>query len=158
MEKHNEAEITSLLATIRSNRDMGSFAQTPKKGQKADKSKDVIPPILEKKQEPKAENTEGVSQIAPPKKERLKPAITNEEATELSKFFQTIQAAEAGELYTYAQNKRYYVDDTLFQTLVLLKNAGRVRNISVMINTIVAAFLETHQGDIDELLQQKKRK
>jgi hypothetical protein len=110
--------------------------------------------------ETKAKNTEGV----PPKKQTrpkptLKPTLVGDlgDLGNLGDFLKTVQEAEAQTTYTFEQNKRYYVDDHYFQTLVLLKNAGRIRNISALINTLIGQFIETHQTDIEQILQKKER-
>jgi hypothetical protein len=95
-----------------------------------------------------------LSGISKEKKSRPKPTSNAElNETVLSDFLKTVQKAEVQRTYTFEQNKRYYVDDDYFQTLVLLKNAGRIRNISVLINTLIGQFIETHQTDIEQLLR-----
>jgi hypothetical protein len=159
-----ENEIADLLSSIRAKRDMGSFLTSPPTV-KGEKSEDVergkveavgIIEIIETK----AKNTEGV----PPKKQTrpkptLKPALVGDLGNlgDLGDFLKTVQEAEAQTTYTFEQNKRYYVDDHYFQTLVLLKNAGRIRNISALINTLIGQFIETHQTDIEQILQKKER-
>ena len=58
--------------------------------------------------------------------------------------------------YNFEQGKRFRIDDDLFQTLLLLKDVGRMQNMTVMINNIIAQFLTDSQGDIDFLKQSFK--
>jgi hypothetical protein len=171
--KKGEAEIADLLSTIRAKRDMGSFLKsqptaTGEKSEDVEKSRveavEIIefvePKALNIKNTKKVKNTEGV----PPKKQTLpkpKPKL-NETVLGglgnlggLGDFLKTVQEAEAQTIYTFEQNKRHYVDDNHFQTLVLLKNAGRIRNISVLINTLIGQFIETHQTDIEQIFLKK---
>jgi hypothetical protein len=163
-----EAEIADLLSTIRAKRDMGSFLKSQPTAT-GEKSEDVEQGRVEAVEiieivEPKAlnikntENTEGV----PPKKQARpkptpKPALIGNLGN-LGDFLKTVQEAEAQTTYTFEQNKRHYVDDNHFQTLVLLKNAGRIRNISVLINTLIGQFIETHQTDIEQIFPKKINK
>jgi hypothetical protein len=163
-----EAEIADLLSTIRAKRDMGSFLKSQPTAT-GEKSEDVEQGRVEAVEiveivEPKAlnikntENTEGV----PPKKQTRskptpKPALIGGLGN-LRDFLKTVQEAEAQTTYTFEQNKRHYVDDNHFQTLVLLKNAGRIRNVSVLINTLIGQFIETHQTDIEQIFLKKINK
>lgn len=152
--EQGENEIADLLSTIRAKRDMGSFLASPPKV-RGEKSEDVEGDRVEALTIKTVKNTEGVSSD---KKARSKPmpkSILSE--TALSDFLKTVQEAEAQRSYTFEQNKRHYVDDHHFQTLVLLKNVGRIRNISVLINTLIGEFIETHQTDIEQILQKKER-
>jgi hypothetical protein len=171
-----EAEIADLLSTIRAKRDMGSFlkSQPTATGEKSEDVEQgrveaveiveiVEPKALNIKNTKKVKNTEGV----PPKKQTLpkpKPKL-NETVLGglgnlggLGDFLKTVQEAEAQTIYTFEQNKRHYVDDNHFQTLVLLKNAGRIRNVSVLINTLIGQFIETHQTDIEQIFLKKINK
>jgi hypothetical protein len=169
-----EAEIADLLSTIRAKRDMGSFlkSQPTATGEKSEDVEQGRVETVEIKEiiEPKAlniqntesakngKNTEGVS----PKKQARrkptpKPALIGDLGN-LGDFLKTVQEAESQTTYTFEQNKRYYVDDNHFQTLVILKNAGRIRNVSVLINTLIGQFIETHQTDIDQIFHNKERK
>jgi hypothetical protein len=163
-----EAEIADLLSTIRAKRDMGSFLKSQPTAT-GEKSEDVEQGRVEAVEiteiiEPKAlntkssQNTEGVS----PKKQTRprptpKPSLVGDLGN-LGDFLKTVQEAESQTIYTFEQNKRYYVDDTHFQTLVLLKNAGRIRNVSVLINTLIGQFIETHQTDIEQIFLKKINK
>jgi hypothetical protein len=163
-----EAEIADLLSTIRAKRDMGSFLKSQPTAT-GEKSEDVeqgrveaveIIKIIEPKVKntQKVKNTEGVSpqrQTSP--KPTPKPSLV-EDLGNLGDFLKTVQEAEAQATYTFEQNKRHYVDDTHFQTLILLKNAGRIRNISVLINTLIGQFIETHQTDIEQIFLKKINK
>jgi hypothetical protein len=175
-----EAEIVDLLSTIRAKRDMGSFlkSQPTATGEKSEDVEQGRVEAVEIKEiiEPKAlniqntesakngKNTEGV----PPKKQARpkptpKPALIGGlenlgSLGNLGDFLKTVQEAEAQTTYTFEQNKRHYVDDNYFQTLVLLKNAGRIRNISVLINTLIGQFIETHQTDIEQIFLKKINK
>jgi hypothetical protein len=159
-----ENEIAELLSTIRAKRDMGSFL-TSLPTAKGEKSEDVEQGKVEAVEikeiiEPKSKNTEGV----PPKKQTRpkpmpKPALVGGLGNlgDLGDFLKTVQEAESQTTYTFEQNKRYYLDDHHFQTLVLLKNVGRIRNISVLINTLIGQFIETHQTDIEQIFPKKER-
>jgi hypothetical protein len=169
-----EAEIADLLSTIRAKRDMGSFLKsqptaTGEKSEAVEQGRVEAVEIIEIV-EPKAlniqntesakngKNTEGVS----PKKQ-ARPKLTPKPALigdlgNLGEFLKTVQEAEAQTTYSFEQNKRYYVDDNHFQTLVLLKNAGRIRNVSVLINTLIGQFIETPQTDIDQIFLKKINK
>jgi hypothetical protein len=165
-----EAEIADLLSTIRAKRDMGSFlkSQPTATGEKSEDVEQgrveaveiveiVEPKSLNIKNTEKVKNTEGVppmKQVRP--KPTPKPALIGG-LGELGDFLKTVQEAEAQTTYTFEQNKRYYVDDSHFQTLVLLKNAGRIRNVSVLINTLIGQFIETHQTDIEQIFSKKER-
>jgi hypothetical protein len=171
-----EAEIADLLSTIRAKRDMGSFlkSQPTATGEKSEDVEQgrveaveiveiVEPKALNIKNTEKVKNTEGV----PPKKQtRPKPKPKLNETVlgglgnlgNLGDFLKTVQEAEAQATYTFEQNKRHYVDDNHFQTLVLLKNAGRIRNVSVLINTLIGQFIETHQTDIEQIFLKKINK
>jgi hypothetical protein len=172
-----EAEIADLLSTIRAKRDMGSFLKSQPTAT-GEKSEDVEQGRVEAVEiveivEPKAlniqntesakngKNTEGV----PPKKQARpkptpKPALIGGLGNlgNLGDFLKTVQEAEAQTVYTFEQNKRHYVDDNHFQTVVLLKNAGRIRNVSVLINTLIGQFIETHQTDIEQIFLKKINK
>jgi hypothetical protein len=168
MEKHDEQEITSLLTTIRAKRDLSSFGNSNQmKNGKIPTPKPVIsqetnePETVEnvpKIQNVTASEVEGI--VA--KKERSKPAhskvIRREMGEELAQFLKSAQEAETGELYSFAHNKRHYLDDDLFQTLVLLKNTGRIRSISILVNAMVSQFLDTHQTDIEALLHKSNKR
>ena len=110
MEKHGEQEILSLLTEIRSKRDLSSFATSSqmKNGKVANPKPIVLEETTEVKSVENAENTEG-GIVA--KKERLKPSssqvIRSEMGDELSQFLKSAQEAEAGELYSFAHNKRH---------------------------------------------------
>jgi hypothetical protein len=166
-----EEEIADLLSTIRAKRDMGSFLKsqptaTGEKSEAVEQGRVEAVEIIEIV-EPKAlniqntesakndKNTEGVS---PKKQARPKPTPKPALIGGLGDFLKTVQEAESQTIYTFEQNKRYYVDDTHFQTLVLLKNAGRIRNVSVLINTLIGQFIETHQTDIDQIFLKKINK
>jgi hypothetical protein len=157
-----EAEIADLLSTIRAKRDMGSFLKSQPTAT-GEKSEDVEQGRVEAVEiikiiETKVKNTEGVS---PQKQARPKTTPTQTvlgELGELGNFLKTVQEAEAQTTYTFEQNKRHYVDDNHFQTLVLLKNAGRIRNVSVLINTLIGQFIETHQTDIEQIFLKKINK
>jgi hypothetical protein len=162
-----ENEIADLLSSIRAKRDMGSFLTSPPTatGEKsedaeqgrveADEIKEIIEPkALNTKNTKNTQNTEGVS---PKKQTRPKPTPKSALVGGLGDFLKTVQEAEAQTTYTFEQNKRYYVDDHYFQTLVLLKNAGRIRNVSVLINTLIGQFIETHQTDIEQIFSKKER-
>ena len=168
MEKHDEQEITSLLTAIRSKRDLSSFANTNQK--KNGKATTPIPIILEEAIELKIEESTqntvredsyGEGEIIP-KKERLKTAhskvIRSEMGEKLDLFLKSAQEAEAGEQYSFAHNKRHYLDDDLFQTLVLLKNTGRICSISILVNVVVSQFLDAHQTDIEALLHKSNKR
>jgi hypothetical protein len=168
MEKHDEQEITSLLTTIRANRDLSSFGNSNqmKNGKVVNPKPIILVETTEVKPVEDVQNTvredsygEGV---IPLKKERPKLTIPKvkrrEMGNELGQFLNKVQEAEAAEQYTFSQFKRYYVDDDIFQTLISLKNAGRIRSVSVMINTIVGEFLEANQEDIEAFLQSSKKK
>jgi hypothetical protein len=163
-----EEEIADLLSTIRAKRDMGSFLKsqpttTGEKSEDVEQGKveavEIIEMIESKALNTKnTQNTEGVS----PKKQARpkptpKPALVGDLGN-LGDFLKTVQEAEAQATYTFEQNKRYYVDDSHFQTLVLLKNAGRIRNVSVLINTLIGQFIETHKTDIEQIFHNKERK
>ena len=120
MEKHDEQEITSLLTTIRAKRDLSSFANSSQ--MKNGKVPIPKPVVLQETNESetvekasKAQNTDGTSQESregvTPKKERSKPVsskvIRSEMGDELSQFLKSAQEAEAGELYSFAHNKRH---------------------------------------------------
>jgi hypothetical protein len=160
-----EAEIADLLSTIRAKRDMGSFLKsqptaTGEKSEEVEQGRVEAVEIIEIV-EPKAKktkNTEGVlSKEKARPKSTPKPALIGDLGN-LGDFLKTVQEAEAQTIYTFEQNKRYYVDDTHFQTLVLLKNAGRIRNVSVLINTLIGQFIETHQTDIEQVFLKKINK
>jgi hypothetical protein len=172
MEKHDEQEITSLLTTIRAKRDLSSFGNSNQmKNGKIPTPKPVIsqetnePETIENT--PRSQNTDGTSrenreggivakkQVSKPTQPTVK---RREMGNELGQFLNKVQEAEAAEQYTFSQFKRYYVDDDIFQTLISLKNAGRIRNVSVMVNTIVGEFLEANQEDIETFLQSSKKK
>jgi hypothetical protein len=168
MEKHDEQEITSLLTTIRAKRDLSSFGNSNQ--MKNGKVVNPKPTILEEITELKpVENTQSVTAseawqeggiVAKKQVSKLtQPKVKRREmGNELGQFLNKVQEAEAAEQYTFSQFKRYYVDDDIFQTLISLKNAGRIRNVSVMINTIVGEFLEANQEDIEAFLQSSKKK
>jgi hypothetical protein len=161
MEKHDEQEITSLLTTIRAKRDLSSFGNSNqmKNGKVVNPKPIVLEEITELKPVENEGDTEGV---IPLKRERPKltpPKVKRREmGNELGQFLNKVQEAEAAEQYTFSQFKRYYVDDDIFQTLISLKNAGRIRSVSVMINTIVGEFLEANQEDIETFLQSSKKR
>jgi hypothetical protein len=168
MEKHDEQEITSLLTTIRAKRDLSSFGNSDqmKNGKVVNPKPIVLEEITEVKTVENEVNTvredsygEGVIK---PKKERSKPThskvIRSEMGEELAQFLKSAQEAEAGEQYSFAHNKRHYLDDDLFQTLVLLKNTGRIRSISILVNSMVSQFLDTHQTDIEALLHKSNKR
>jgi hypothetical protein len=170
MEKQGEQEILSLLTEIRSKRDLSSFANSSQ--MKNGKVPIPKPVVLQEMNEletvenaPKPQNviarnvaTEGVI----PKKERSKPSsskvIRSEMGDELGQFLKSAQEAEAAEQYSFAHNKRHYLDDDLFQTLVLLKNAGRIRSISTVVNAMVSQFFDTHQTEIEALLHKSNKR
>jgi hypothetical protein len=163
MEKHDEQEITSLLTTIRAKRDLSSFGNSNqmKNGKVVNPKPIVLEEITELKPVENVQNTVREEGGITPKKERPKltpPKVKRREMeNELGQFLNKVQEAEAAEQYTFSQFKRYYVDDDIFQTLISLKNAGRIRNVSVMINTIVGEFLEANQEDIEMFLQSSKK-
>jgi hypothetical protein len=159
-----EAEIADLLSTIRAKRDMGSFLKNQPTAT-GEKSEDVEQGRVEAVEiieivEPKALNTKNIEGVPPKKKAHPtpKPKLTEMVLGNLGDFLKTVQEAESQTTYTFEQNKRYYVDDTHFQTLVLLKNAGRIRNVSVLINTLIGQFIETHQTDIEQIFLKKINK
>ena len=165
MEKHDEQEITSLLTTIRAKRDLSSFGNSNQ--MKNGKVVNPKPIVLEEITEVKpVENTVSPSRdekgVITSKKERLKTAhskvIRSEMGEELAQFLKTAQEAEAGEKYSFAHHKRHYLDDDLFQTLVLLKNTGRIRSISILVNAVVSQFWNTHQTDIEALLHKSNKR
>jgi hypothetical protein len=159
-----EAEIADLLSTIRAKRDMGSFLKSQPTAT-GEKSEDVEQGRVEAVEiiefvEPKAKNTQNTEGVSPKKQARPKPKPTPKPILvgNLGDFLKTVQEAEAQATYTFEQNKRHYVDDNHFQTLVLLKNAGRIRNVSVLINTLIGQFIETHQTDIEQIFLKKINK
>jgi hypothetical protein len=168
MEKHDEQEITSLLTTIRAKRDLSSFGNSNqmKNGKVVNPKPIVLEEITELKPVENEGNTVTPSRdakgVITPKKERSKPAhskvIRSEMGYELGQFLKSAQEAETGELYSFAHNKRHYLDDDLFQTLVLLKNTGRIRSISILVNAVVSQFLDTHQTDIEALLHKSNKR
>jgi hypothetical protein len=173
MEKHDEQEITNLLDTIRAKRDLGSFVNgNVKNNGKAinPKPKPVIseePTQLKtvekgdnrEKTDLSRDNRESGS-VAKSKssKSEHSPLMRSEMETELDQFLHKVRDAEATDEYTFSQFKRYVVDDDIFHTLLSLKNAGRLTNLSVLINTIVADFLEANRSDIELFLQSSKKK
>jgi hypothetical protein len=171
MEKHDEQEITSLLTTIRAKRDLSSFGNSNQ--MKNGKVPTPKPVVLQETNDPKtgedvpkAQNVTaseawqegGIKAKRQGSKSVHSKVKRSEMGNELGQFLNKVQEAEAAEQYTFSQFKRYYVDDDIFQTLISLKNAGRIRNVSVMINTIVGEFLEANQEDIDTFLQSSKKK
>jgi hypothetical protein len=164
MKKHDEQEITSLLTTIRAKRDLSSFGNSNQ--MKNGKVPTPKPVISQETNEPetvenvtKAQNTEGGIKA---KKQGLKSVhskiIRSEMGHELAQFLKSAQEAEAVEQYSFAHNKRHYLDDDLFQTLVLLKNTGRIRSISILVNAMVSQFLDTYQTDIEALLHKSNKR
>jgi hypothetical protein len=169
-----EAEIADLLSTIRAKRDMGSFlkSQPTATGEKSEDVEQgrveaveiiefVEPKALNIRNTESAKNGKNTEEVSPKKQARPKP--TPKPALigglgELGDFLKTVQEAESQTTYTFEQNKRYYVDDTHFQTLVILKNAGRIRNVSVLINTLIGQFIKTHQTDIEQIFLKKINK
>jgi hypothetical protein len=171
MEKHDEQEITSLLTTIRAKRDLSSFGNSNqmKNGKVVNPKPIILVETTEVKPVENVQNTVTPSRdeaagkgVIMPKKERSKLAhskvIRSEMGEELAQFLKSAQEAEAGELYSFAHNKRHYLDDDLFQTLVLLKNTGRIRSISILVNAVVSQFLNTHQTDIEALLHKSNKR
>jgi hypothetical protein len=180
MEKHDEQEITNLLTTIRAKRDLSTFGNNNqmKNGKVINPKPTILEEITELKPVENVQNSvtqsrdeadgtsrhngEGIKGEIRLKKERSKTTSSkvkrSEMENELGQFLNKVQEAEVAEQYTFNQFKRYYVDDDIFQTLILLKNVGRIRNISVMINTIIDEFLEANQEDIETFLQSSKKK
>ena len=167
MEKHDEQEITSLLTSIRAKRDLSSFGNSNQmKNGKIPTPKPVISQETNElgmvEDTPKPQNTVREEGSITPKKERTKlthpKIIRSEMGEELAQFLKTAQEAEAGEKYSFAHHKRHYLDDDLFQTLVLLKNTGRIRSISILVNAVVSQFLDTHQTDIEALLHKPNKR
>lgn len=144
---NNETELTNLLSDIRAKRDLKDFvvevpAKNKKKGQlNTEKATLPQPNIVAEPTITPSVITSIETPVRVNQKKYLNP----------TDFLAKVQLAENS--FSFQHNRRYYLDDKIFQTLALLKLSGKIRNISTLVNVILAQFLEENEKDIERLLK-----
>lgn len=151
----NETELTSLLSNIRAKRDMNDFVVEPSNKGKKKVSQNPVPTTgFEPNNELEQSPTPSVLEVLSAPKAKLTSVKEKKIKNHHSDFLSKVLQAE--NTFSFEQNRRYYLDDRLFQTLVLLKLSGKIRNISTLVNVIVAQYLEENITDIDSILREMK--
>jgi hypothetical protein len=174
-----QAEVIKLLETIRAKRDLGIFAVEPKKSRKQREAEQSVAPDLatisatpiivqSDLEEDKVieipatvstvESSTNPARLNIPEKDlpaevSQKPKIKSSLSHKNTAFDFHKILSTANDDFSLDRNRRVYLSKDVSNKLSLLKIAGNVKNVSSLVNAIIAQFLEENETAIGTALK-----